>query len=193
MKRASAIQEPRAAKQTKVSKHLPAKHRPVATEHYIMAHITHESKSNAYAQVINMSGVINVVQVNGAPDPDLPMPAASDNRDAWEAIADDWEKNQTAAGDDGNDMFTQCLLPQVQELSNWSKGKSVLDLGAGSGILCRMFAKLGAKQVVGLDYSRAMIKIAKDRCEKDGQSIDYDFIDLMDVDMMTKYASGLSE
>ena len=90
-------------------------------------------------------------------------------------------------------MYTQCLLPTVKELAGWSHGKSVLDLGAGSGILCRMFAKLGPQKVVGLDYSDAMIKIAKDRCEQDGHSITYGRIDLTKIDQMRELAAGLSE
>ena len=134
-----------------------------------------------------------IFEANSATDPHLSMPVGSDNRDVWEAIAGDWEKDQNAAGDDGNDMFTQCLLPTVEKLAEWRKSKSVLNLGAGTGILCRMFAKLGAQKVVGLDYSDAMIKIAKDRCEQDGHSITYGRIDLTKIDQMREFAAGLSE
>jgi ubiquinone/menaquinone biosynthesis C-methylase UbiE len=45
------------------------------------------------------------------------------------------------------------LLPEV-------KGMSVLDLGCGSGDLCRRIKALGAKRVVGVDISSKMLELA---------------------------------
>ncbi|KAK5151264.1 hypothetical protein LTS14_009434 [Recurvomyces mirabilis] len=121
--------------------------------------------------------------------------ATTSNRQAWDTIADWWERKQSETGEDGNDMFTQCLLPQVRELTGQTggktvAGKTVLDLGAGSGILCRMFANLGATLVTGLDYSEPMLDIARARALKDGHNIVYEFIDLMDFDMMKRWADA---
>lgn len=46
------------------------------------------------------------------------------------------------------------------------KGKTVLDLGCGYGENCRMIAEAGAKQVIGIDISENMLKIAnaENRC-----------------------------
>ncbi|KAM3421810.1 Ubiquinone biosynthesis O-methyltransferase [Cercospora zeina] len=117
---------------------------------------------------------------------------AQDNLHAWNAIAGDWEVNQSpevhGKADDGNDMFTQCLLPVVDELAEWDVGQTVLDLGAGSGIIARRFAKKGA-HVTGLDFSHAMLEKGRARSKLatlDG-SITYDFIDLMDYDVMALY------
>ena len=40
------------------------------------------------------------------------------------------------------------------------KGKSVLDVGCGSGRFCFEYAKAGASRVVGVDFAPAMIEIA---------------------------------
>ncbi|KAK5716894.1 hypothetical protein LTR17_016266 [Elasticomyces elasticus] len=114
--------------------------------------------------------------------------ANDDNRKTWDAIADFWDRRHSESGKDGTDMFTECLLPQVEDLANWREGETVLDLGAGSGIICRMFAKNGAK-VTGLDYSQPMLDRARERAKKDGLAVEYDFIDLMDIDNMREYAA----
>ncbi|KAK3646180.1 hypothetical protein LTR22_014392 [Elasticomyces elasticus] len=114
--------------------------------------------------------------------------ATDSNRKVWDAIADWWELKHSESGNDGTDMFTECLLPQVKDLASWKEGETVLDLGAGSGIICRMFAKNGAK-VTGLDYSQPMLDKARKRAESDGLAVEYDFIDLMDIDNMKDYAS----
>lgn len=39
--------------------------------------------------------------------------------------------------------------------------KNILDLGCGNGYFCRLYKKLGAKRVVGLDISEKQIQLAK--------------------------------
>lgn len=116
-----------------------------------------------------------------------------DNLHSWDAMAEHWEIFQSPADasgktEDGNDMFTQCLLPVVDELAEWKEGQTVLDLGAGSGIIARRFANLGA-HVIGLDYSQPMLEQGRRRSkmEKLKGTVDYDFIDLLDYDGMVKY------
>ena len=125
-----------------------------------------------------------------------------DNFQAWEHMAEEWETFQSHEGADGNDMFNQCLLPvvaepaglptegehQAQEFGRWQPGERVLDLGSGSGILARMFAKQGAF-VTGLDFSQAMLEKGRERAKGDNLSgqITYDYMDLMDYPMMEKY------
>lgn len=125
-----------------------------------------------------------------------------DNLGAWNAIAGYWDESQSPVGadgrpDDGNDMFTQCLLPVVEELVDFQPGQRVLDLGAGSGILPRRFAKKGAI-VTGLDFSWPMLNIAKQRTEVEKNSwkgevpygeVSYDFIDLMNPKSMSDFYS----
>ncbi|CZT16049.1 uncharacterized protein RCC_01889 [Ramularia collo-cygni] len=116
-----------------------------------------------------------------------------DNLHSWDAMAEHWEIFQSPADangktEDGNDMFTQCLLPVVDELVEWEAGQTVLDLGAGSGIIARRFASQGA-HVIGLDYSEPMLQKGRERSkvEKLKGSVTYDFIDLMDYDLMAQY------
>ena len=119
-----------------------------------------------------------------------------DNKKAWDAIADDWQLNQSpevnGKAEDGNDMFTQCLLPVLDELVNWHRGETVLDLGAGSGIIARRFAKMGA-DVTGLDFSQRMLDKGRERYEREKDqfpgTITYNFIDLMDYTGMCTYMS----
>ncbi|KAK5115686.1 hypothetical protein LTR62_000775 [Meristemomyces frigidus] len=113
--------------------------------------------------------------------------ATLSQKEAWGTIAESWETSQSASGQDGNDMFTQCLLPEVDRLAEYTEGKTVLDLGAGSGILCRRFAKKGAN-VVGLDFSQPMLDKARKRAAADGHTITYDYVDLMDFSNMKQWA-----
>ena len=119
-----------------------------------------------------------------------------DNKVAWKAMATHWEEYHSENDMDGNDMFTQCLLPVVAELSHMpEKGADpnwcprVLDLGAGSGIIARMMAREGAK-VTGLDYSHEMMEMGRRRAEKETNlkgTISYDLIDLTDYEGMAKF------
>jgi 2-polyprenyl-3-methyl-5-hydroxy-6-metoxy-1,4-benzoquinol methylase len=42
------------------------------------------------------------------------------------------------------------------------RGKSILDVGCGSGVYAIEFAKRGARRVLGLDFSAPMLQIARD-------------------------------
>ena len=64
----------------------------------------------------------------------------------------------------------------------------MLDLGAGSGIIARLFARKGA-HVTGLDFSPAMLDKGTERIKSENLegSVKYGFIDLMDLDNMKRY------
>jgi 2-polyprenyl-3-methyl-5-hydroxy-6-metoxy-1,4-benzoquinol methylase len=47
-------------------------------------------------------------------------------------------------------------------------GKTVLDVGCGSGRFCIAYARHGAERVVGVDFAPAMIRIAQDMAEQAG-------------------------
>src|SRR3989338_2932864 len=53
------------------------------------------------------------------------------------------------------------ILPTVLVMAGDSHGKTVLDLGCGSGFFTRAFATAGAKHVIGLDSSVRQIEIAR--------------------------------
>ena len=44
-------------------------------------------------------------------------------------------------------------------------GKTVLDVGCGSGIYCLEFARQGAKKAVGLDIAKGMIELAQQKAQ----------------------------
>ena len=52
----------------------------------------------------------------------------------------------------------------VLELLDW-KGKDVLDVGCGTGDMCSYIAEMGAKNVVGIDYSKEAIAEAQKKHE----------------------------
>ncbi|KAK3617248.1 hypothetical protein LTR22_026796 [Elasticomyces elasticus] len=108
-------------------------------------------------------------------------------QEAWDSIADYWEASQSKNSGDGNDMFTECLLPVLDELVGYQPGQTVLDLGTGTGIVARHFAKKGA-EVIGLDFSEAMIEIAKTRAENVDIKVEYEKMDLMEFDHMEEFA-----
>lgn len=58
-------------------------------------------------------------------------------------------------------------IPTIKKMIPDLKGKTVLDLGCGTGEMCRYFVSLGAKRVVGIDISQNMLNLAKqENCEK---------------------------
>lgn len=50
----------------------------------------------------------------------------------------------------------------ISSLPSW-EGKTVLDVGCGTGLLVSEVARRGAKQIVGLDFSEEAIRCAKER------------------------------
>lgn len=59
-----------------------------------------------------------------------------------------------------NNLFE---LPTLFSMLPDLKGKSVLDLGCGSGERCMDYINLGAAKVTGVDISEKMLAVAKDR------------------------------
>ena len=56
-----------------------------------------------------------------------------------------------------NDLFE---IPALLSLLPDLKGKSILDLGCGFGEHCKMFVRMGASRVVGIDISEKMLAVA---------------------------------
>jgi len=56
------------------------------------------------------------------------------------------------------------------------KGKTVLDVGCGSGRYCLAYAERGAERVVGIDFAEAMIDLAREYAERLGIADRCEFI-----------------
>lgn len=57
------------------------------------------------------------------------------------------------------------------------KGKSILDVGCGSGRFCIAYAEHGAARVVGVDFASAMVDLAKQIAQKAGVADRCEFIE----------------
>ena len=66
----------------------------------------------------------------------------------------------------GNHPTTERCIMALQDYIKG--GETVLDMGAGSGILAMVAAKLGAAKVVGLDIDTVAVEVATREREKRG-------------------------
>jgi len=67
-----------------------------------------------------------------------------------------------------NPLRMEYLLSQIGDV----KGKTILDVGCGGGLICEPFARLGA-QVTGLDADENAIAAAKEHAAESGLDISY--------------------
>lgn len=70
--------------------------------------------------------------------------------------------------------------PAMFEMLGDISGKKLLDLGCGEGLNTRLMAKKGAN-VVGVDFSREMIKLALEEEEREKLGIEYHVADACDL------------
>lgn len=60
-------------------------------------------------------------------------------------------------------------LQAIEALKEFSwKDKAVLDVGCGTGLFVHLVKKAGAKRVVGVDYSKEAIRLAKEKYDEEG-------------------------
>lgn len=61
-------------------------------------------------------------------------------------------------------LFRSGAIPSEEKEAlkevSW-KGKTVLDVGCGTGLLCHEIAKRGAKRVIGIDFAEGAIEVAR--------------------------------
>lgn len=95
-------------------------------------------------------------------------------RHSWDAVADDYDRHH---GDEGNDWHRLLVEPATLALLGDVRGKRVLDLGCGTGVLARRLARLGGR-VVAVDGSRAFLERAQRRA--DGEHIEWAVVDALD-------------
>jgi SAM-dependent methyltransferase len=78
---------------------------------------------------------------------------------AWDKIADQWCNRYTEYGDINRQYV---IDPTIFRIIGPVKDMSILDAGCGSGYLCRLLAKKGAK-VFGVELSKRFVEIAKQK------------------------------
>jgi len=94
------------------------------------------------------------------------------------------------------------FLQTMQECSP-VEGKTILDIGCGSGQYSTSLAVAGAKYVLGIDFSQKMIELAEERAERlnvqDGcrfvaaNFMDYDFSKTFDYSIVMGFMEYVSE
>jgi 2-polyprenyl-3-methyl-5-hydroxy-6-metoxy-1,4-benzoquinol methylase len=81
-------------------------------------------------------------------------------QEKYENIYSQGEEEYFSKFNEGVD--TSGTIETVLELADWS-GKSVVDVGCGTGELLRQVAARGAAELTGIDYSKNAIQIARER------------------------------
>jgi len=92
------------------------------------------------------------------------------------------EKYDQIFKNDSSKFFTCNVFKEsfsiVGMIDDWD-GKEVIDIGCGTGNLASMVSQAGAKKVLGIDYSKEAIKIAKEKF--DISNLEYRKCDYRDV------------
>ncbi len=78
----------------------------------------------------------------------------------WNNYAELYDSNM---GDTGDKFHSEIIDPPLMEILGDVRSLAVLDVGCGNGYLAHSIAHLGARKVIGLDYSTKLIKLATDR------------------------------
>lgn len=95
------------------------------------------------------------------------------SKTSWNEVAGWYD---TLLEDRGSDHYEQVILPGTIRLLGDVKGKRILDVACGQGVLCRRLDTLGAK-VAGVDAAPKLIAAARER----SPSIDYHVADARDL------------
>lgn len=132
-------------------------------------------------------------------------------RDAWKehyrpfaiapglVIRPPWEKYDAKPGDQvlelepgrafgtGLHETTRLVAQAIQKYAAEVKGKTVLDVGCGSGILALAAIVLGAERAVAIDVDQEAIDVTKENAERNGLSakIEASTTDLADLHFMS--------
>lgn len=94
------------------------------------------------------------------------------------------------------------FLKTIQECSP-VEGKTILDIGCGSGQYTTALARAGAKNVLGIDFSQKMIELAEERAERLNVQdrcefviedfLNYEFSNSFDYSIATGFMEYVSE
>lgn len=94
----------------------------------------------------------------------------------WSNVADWYDQ---LVGGDGSEFHKHVVLPGILHLLGDIKGKSILDVACGQGVLCRVLAEKGAG-VTGVDSAEPLVRLARQRTP----SIHYHVGDARDIDFL---------
>jgi len=100
------------------------------------------------------------------------------------AVSKEWDDASESWADfvlEGKDYFREEMNgPAALQMIGNVEGKQVLDLSCGEGYTARILARRGAK-VAGVDFSRKMIELARQKEENDKLGISYYVSDAADL------------
>lgn len=104
---------------------------------------------------------------------------SKETKEIWEKVA----KEYTTYRESGSSANELIEIPAMKQLVGDVKGLRVLDAGCGYGYYSIWAKKEGAKEVVGVDISERMIKMAKEKARKEGLEINFIQGDLANLGM----------
>ena len=90
--------------------------------------------------------------------------SAKSEQTAEDRVVQDYFRTTSAIGSARDTAsFTASLAGLQRRLGNWFdvQGKDVVDLGSGTGELCKLAVQLGAMHVVGVNMSAGEIEFAR--------------------------------
>lgn len=79
------------------------------------------------------------------------------------------------------------LTPSAKHYLGDVAGKRVLDLACGSGYFTRLLKAWGAEKVVGIDISKEMIELARQREKQEEQGIEYAVGDVLQLGKLEEF------
>lgn len=101
----------------------------------------------------------------------------------WNDIAGEFDKIYTGEKSPIGRALDKWLRKDIYQRLDWVmeksgdvKGKTICDIGCGSGRFVTEFAKRGAAHITGVDVAPEMLKLAKALVAKDGVSGSCDFV-----------------
>lgn len=87
----------------------------------------------------------------------------------WNSMARAYEEFNTAADSYSYKIEWPCIRKLLPEL----KGKTVVDLGCGTGIFTFLLEQGGPSRIMGIDLSEEMLQIAKDKAREKGSRAEF--------------------
>jgi toxoflavin synthase len=83
-------------------------------------------------------------------------------------------------------------FPTVFKVLGQVDGLDVLDVGCGSGLYCELAAERGARRIIGMDSSSAMLTEAEQRTQKYGERVKYVHTDVTNLPVVGQFDIALA-